>query len=216
MREGEKDGRERKSFVTELSVAVPQISQNLHQLDWQNFSHLRNAVFGQCNRLEAERPLTQTSFRLAADRLSCALPPHFGRWRGRDLEGGEKRRRKGKKGMEGEREGEKKRGGGMEKGKEEKKEENGRQGGKKEKGRKRRGRRGREGREEKEKEGGGEGEKTRRKGEGKEGEGGKREKRGERKGENGGEGEANLNEHCMLRRCAPTSLHQVVVVCAWV
>ena len=38
--------------------------------------------FFQYNRLGAERSLTQTSLRLAADALSCALPrvPHFGRW----------------------------------------------------------------------------------------------------------------------------------------
>ncbi len=63
-------------------MAVPQIGQNLHELDWQKLheTYLRSAVVGQYNRLEAEQPLTQTSFRLAADPLSCALPrvPHFG------------------------------------------------------------------------------------------------------------------------------------------
>ena len=72
-----------------VSVSVPHIGQNLHELDWQKLTnHLSEKcrykilqVF-QYNRLEAERPLTQTPFRLAADRLSCAHPrlPHFGRF----------------------------------------------------------------------------------------------------------------------------------------
>jgi hypothetical protein len=60
---------------------VPHSGQNLHQLDWQSLHepNQRNAVSFQYNRFGAERPLTQTSFSLSADGLSCALPrvPHF-------------------------------------------------------------------------------------------------------------------------------------------
>jgi hypothetical protein len=55
-------------------VAVPQIGQNLHELDWQKCrSFIISSVGGR-------RLLIQTSLRLAADALSCALPrvPHLG------------------------------------------------------------------------------------------------------------------------------------------
>jgi hypothetical protein len=54
------------------SVALPQIDQNLNELDWQKLHelYLRNAVIFECNRSEAKLSLTQPSFSLAADRLS--------------------------------------------------------------------------------------------------------------------------------------------------
>jgi hypothetical protein len=58
-----------------VSVAAPHSGHNLHELDWQKMPFFFNITgWG------AEGPLPQTSLRLTADALSCALPrvPHFG------------------------------------------------------------------------------------------------------------------------------------------
>ena len=55
-------------------MALPEIGQNLHELDWQSCRSFFNII-----QLGAERRLTQTIIQSLADRLSCLLwGPHFG------------------------------------------------------------------------------------------------------------------------------------------
>ena len=57
-----------------LSVALPEIGQNLHELDWQSCRSFFNII-----QLVAERRLTQTSF--SPSRTVCLVSlwgPHFG------------------------------------------------------------------------------------------------------------------------------------------